>query len=284
MRLLNMNLGFKLAACQMMVAGNMEENTGKALRLLEEAARGKADVAVLPEMFNCPYGSGRFREYARKASESETLNAISTKAREFGMYVIAGSIPEEDDGRFYNTCFVYDRSGKLIGRHRKLHLYDVDLKGKIRFMESETLSPGNDITVVDTEFCRIGIGICYDIRFPEQARLMALRDAEVLVYPGVFNTVTGEAHWELLTRMRAVDNQTYVAAVSAARDNSSSYKSYGNSMVAGPWGNVLCRAGEDEEVVYADIDPSEIVRVRNELPLLKHRRKDIYRLESGKMT
>lgn len=277
-----MNKGFKLAACQMEVAGTSEENTERALRVLEKAARGKADIAVLPEMFNCPYGSGRFKEYAQNASESSSLREVSHKAAELGIYVFAGSIPEEEDGRIYNSCFVFDRDGKVIGRHRKLHLYDVDIKGGIRFIESETLAQGSDITVVDTEYCRIGVGICYDIRFPELARLMAIEGAEMLIFPSVFNTVTGNAHWELLVRTRAVDNQTYVAAVSAARDNSSSYKAYGNSMIADPWGNVMCRAGEGEEVIFADIDPSLISKVRNELPLLKHRREDIYRLEANK--
>lgn len=276
-----MKKGFRLAACQMEVAGNREENTARALLMLERAAQGKADVAVLPEMFNCPYDSGRFREYAQKAFRSDSLKAVSQKAAELGIYVFAGSIPEEENGNVYNTCFVFGRNGELIGRHRKLHLYDVDIEGGIKFRESATLAPGRDITVVDTEFCRVGVGICYDIRFPELSRLMALKGAEVLVFPGVFNTITGAAHWELLSRTRAVDNQTYVAMVSAARDNSSSYRAYGNSMVAGPWGNVICRAGEAEEIVFADIEPLEISRVRNELPLLRHRREDIYRLEAG---
>lgn len=277
-----MNKGFRLAACQLRVTGGREENTEKALQMLEKAALGGADMAVLPEMFNCPYGSGRFREYAQTASESNSLGAVSRKAAELGIYVFAGSIPEEENGLYYNSCFIFGRDGKQIGRHRKLHLYDVDIKDKISFVESETLSQGNDITVVDTEFCRIGVGICYDIRFPELSRLMTLEGAEVLVFPGVFNTVTGSAHWELLARTRAVDNQTYVAAVSAARDDTSSYRSYGNSMITGPWGDVLCRAGEGEEIIFADIEPAEINRVRNELPLLKHRRKDIYRLEAEK--
>lgn len=276
-----MKKGFRLAACQMDVAGSREENTEKALMLLEKAAYGKADVAILPEMFNCPYGSGRFREYAQKASESVSLKAVSQKSAELGIYVFAGSIPEEEDGNVFNSCFAFGRNGELLGRHRKLHLYDVDIEGGIKFTESASFTQGGDITIVDTEFCRIGIGICYDIRFPELSRLMALQGAELLAFPGVFNNVTGAAHWELLVRTRAVDNQTYVAAVSAARDNSSSYRAYGNTMVADPWGNVICRAGEPEEIVFADIEPAEISRVRNELPLLKHRREDIYRLEAG---
>lgn len=276
-----MSNGFRLAACQMKVAGNREENTAKALLMLERAAQGKADVAALPEMFNCPYGSGRFREYAQKASESFSLKAVSEKAAELGIYVFAGSIPEEEEGSVYNTCFAFGRDGGLIGRHRKLHLYDVHIEGGISFKESDTLAPGDDITVIETEFCRVGVGICYDLRFPELSRLMTLEGAEVLIFPGVFNTVTGAAHWELLVRTRAVDNQVCVAAISAARDDGSSYKAYGNSMVAGPWGNVISRAGDDEEIIFADVDLEEIARVRRELPLLKHRREDIYTLEKG---
>ena len=271
-----MTRGFRMALCQMDVVDHKEKNVAKALKMLDKAAIGGADVAVLPEMFNCPYDNSKFSEYAESIPDGQTVKAISQKARELGIYIVAGSIPEREGTSLYNTSLVFDRQGKNIGRHRKMHLFDIDIKGKIRFVESEVLSYGKEITVVDTEFCKIGIAICYDVRFPELSRLMALEGAEVIIIPGAFNMVTGPAHWELLIRTRALDNQVYVAAASPARSLTASYTAYGNSMVASPWGSVIQRASEKEEIVFADIDAHELDRIRRELPLLKHRRVDLY--------
>lgn len=273
--------GFRLALCQMDVVDSKGSNVAKALEMLEKAADGGADVAVLPEMFNCPYDNSKFDEYAETIPASPTAAAISQKAAELGIYVVAGSIPERDGRSLYNTCLVFDRKGKIIGQHRKMHLFDIDIKGKIRFVESEVLSYGNKFTVVQTEFCKIGIAICYDIRFPELCRLLALEGSEVIIVPGAFNMVTGPAHWELLIRTRALDNQVYLAAASPARSNTASYTAYGNSMVASPWGNVIQRASEKEEIIFADMDPAELDRIRRELPLLKHRRTDLYDIQKS---
>ncbi len=273
-----MTKDFRLALCQMDVVDCKQTNVAKALQMLDKAADGGAAVAVLPEMFNCPYDNKKFGEYAESMPDSPTAGAISKKAAELGIYVVAGSIPERDGTNLYNTCFVFGREGAILGRHRKMHLFDIDVKGKIRFMESEVLSSGGDSTIVETEFCKIGIAICYDIRFPELSRLMALEGAEVIIIPGAFNMVTGPAHWELLIRARALDNQVYVAAASPARSLTASYTAYGNSMVASPWGSVLQRTSEKEAIVFADIGAEEIDRVRRELPLLKHRRTDLYEL------
>ena len=271
-----MTRGFRMALCQMDVVDHKEKNVAKALKMLDKAAIGGADVAVLPEMFNCPYDNSKFSEYAESIPDGQTVKAISQKAGELGIYIVAGSIPEREGTSLYNTSLVFDRQGKNIGRHRKMHLFDIDIKDKIRFVESEVLSYGKEITVVDTEFCKIGIAICYDVRFPELSRLMALEGAEVIIIPGAFNMVTGPAHWELLIRTRALDNQVYVAAASPARSLTASYTAYGNSMVASPWGSVIQRASEKEEIVFADIDAHELDRIRRELPLLKHRRVDLY--------
>lgn len=271
-----MTKNFRLALCQTDVVDDKNANIAKAVKMLEKAAEGGADIAVLPEMFNCPYDNSKFGEYAETIRDSRTAEAISKEAQKRGIYIVAGSIPEKDGSDIYNTCLVFGKSGELIGRHRKMHLFDIDVKGKIRFVESEVLTSGKDVTVIDTEYCKVGIAICYDIRFPELSRLMALEGAEVIIIPGAFNMVTGPAHWELLIRTRALDNQVYVAAASPARGLKASYTAYGNSMVASPWGSVVARASEKEEIVFADIDADEIGRIRNELPLLKHRRTDLY--------
>lgn len=269
---------FKLAVCQMEVADNKKENISRALRMIKTVAENNAQVAVLPEMFNCPYDNGKFRAYAEGGEGAETLEAISKAAKEYGLYIVAGSIPELDGGRVYNSSFIFGRKGEVIGRHRKMHLFDVQIAGKLSFKESSTLAPGDRVTVVDTEFCKIGVAICYDIRFPELLRLMALKGAKLVVVPAAFNMVTGPAHWEPLIRIRAVDNQVYMVAASPAQSESASYKAYGNSMVVEPWGGILSRAGYGEEIIYAAIDLDQVDKVRNELPLLEHRRTDIYEI------
>lgn len=212
----------------------------------------------------------------KKKEDSRTLNAISEAAKKLNLYIIAGSIPELDNNKLYNSSFIFDEYGKIIGSHRKMHLFDIDIPGKITFKESETLSAGNKITVLDTELCKIGVAVCYDIRFTELLRIMALKGAELIVIPGAFNMTTGPAHWETLIRGRAIDNQLYMAAVSPARNETLSYVAYGNSMVVDPWGKILERAGESEEIIYVDIDLAKVKEVRDELPVLKNRRGDIY--------
>ena len=267
--------GFKLALCQMNVVDNKDLNVTKAVNMIMDAAC-HADMVVLPEMFNCPYDNSKFREYAESAENSMTLHKISQAAEKAGVYVVAGSIPEVENSKIYNSSFIFRGDGEVIGVHRKLHLFDIDVPGKIAFKESETLTAGNGITVVDTEFCRVGVAICYDVRFPELSRLMTNMGAELVVVPGAFNMTTGPAHWEVLMRARAVDNQVYVAAASPARNENSSYVAYGNSMIVDPWGNTLKRADADETIIYANVDLSKVKDVRDELPLLKNRRKDLY--------
>jgi predicted amidohydrolase len=262
----------------MKVVDDKDINIDKAVNMIETSARNKADVVVLPEMFNCPYESGKFSEYAECLDNGKTMKSISRAAREFGVHIIAGSIPEISGGRIYNTCVVFDDNGDIIGKHRKVHLFDISIPGKIEFKESDTLGAGNGITVVETRLCKIGIAICYDVRFPELFRLMALKGAQIIVVPAAFNMTTGPVHWELLMRTRAVDNQIFVAAVSPARDENAAYVAYGNSMVVDPWANILTRLDGEENIVYSDLDLSQITRIRNELPLIKHRRTDMYDL------
>jgi len=267
---------FEVAVCQMLVTESKERNIDNAVEMLEIAAENGAQLALLPEMFICPYNSSLFSLYAENMESSKTLSAISNIAKKHNMYIAAGSIPEKYEDHLFNTCFVFDAKGNIIGRHRKTHLFDIDIPGKITFKESDSLSAGDNITVVDTEYCKIAVAICYDIRFPEFIRMAALKGAKLLVVPAAFNMTTGPAHWELLMRTRALDNQLYIAAASPARDETASYIAYGNSMIVDPWGMVLSRAGTGKEIIYMDIDLDEVEKIRMELPLLKHRRTDIY--------
>ena len=266
----------KLALCQMNVVDDKETNLKKAGSMIADSADNNADFIVLPEMFNCPYSNDKFIEYAEEETDSYTLNKISKLAKTHNVYILAGSVPEREDGKIYNTSYLFDKNGSIIAKHRKMHLFDIDVKDRITFKESDVLTAGDEFSVADTEFGRIGIGICYDVRFVELARIMAEKGALVLFYPGAFNQTTGPAHWELLFRSRALDNQVFCVGVAPALNMDASYHSYGHSIVANPWGEVIAQADEKEELIICEIDLSEIKKVREEIPVLKNKRKDLY--------
>lgn len=265
----------RVALIQMPVTPDKQENISCACRAIRKAACNGVDVAVLPEMFCCPYENSCFRAYGERAG-GPAQQALSALAGELGLYIVGGSIPELEGDKVYNTSYVYGRKGELLAKHRKVHLFDINVAGGQRFMESDTLSPGNAITTFETEFGICGLCICFDLRFEELARCMCLRGAKVLFVPAAFNMTTGPAHWELLFRQRAVDNQCFTVGVSPARDETASYVAYGNSLAVDPWGTVLCRAGAEETILYADLDMGRLEAVRAQLPILSARRTDLY--------
>ena len=265
----------RTALIQMSVTADREANIAAACRYVREAAAHGADFAVLPEMFCCPYENSCFRPYGEEAG-GPAQAALSALAAELGIYIVGGSIPELEGGQIYNTCYVYDRQGRQIARHRKVHLFDINVPGGQQFKESDTFSPGDTITTFETEFGTMGLCICFDLRFEELARCMCLRGAKVIFVPAAFNMTTGPAHWELLFRQRAVDNQCFTVGVSPARDEHASYVSYGNSLASDPWGTVLCRADGEETILYADLDLTRLEAVRTQLPILSARRTDLY--------
>ncbi|KAG2229108.1 hypothetical protein INT48_000950, partial [Thamnidium elegans] len=198
--------------------------------------------------------------------------------RNYDVKYYGGSIPEKEEtsGKIYNTLTAYDPTGKMIAKHRKVHLFDIDVPGKIKFKESDTLSEGDWLTHIDTKYGKLGVGICYDMRFPEMATIAARKGCLAMIYPGAFNLTTGPLHWELLQRARAVDNQMYVAACSPARDLNANYLAWGHSTVVNPKGAVIATTEESETIVYADIDPEQVKEVRTNIPLYDQRRFDIY--------
>lgn len=266
---------FRLAVVQLQVTSVKADNLSRARRLVKEAAGQGGNVVLLPECFNSPYGTGFFSSYSERIP-GESTQVLSEIAKENKVYLVGGSIPEEDGGKLYNSCVVFDPEGKMLLKHRKIHLFDISVPGKIHFQESETLSPGNSLSMFDTPFCKIGVGICYDIRFAELAQLYCRKGCQLLVYPGAFNMTTGPAHWELLQRARAVDNQVFVATASPARDETASYVAWGHSTVVSPWGEVISKAGPEEEVIYADIDLQYLAEIRQQIPITTQRRHDLY--------
>ncbi|XP_043985657.1 omega-amidase NIT2 [Gambusia affinis] len=266
---------FRLAVVQLQVSSVKADNLSKVRRLVKEAAGQGSKVVLLPECFNSPYGTSFFSKYAEKIP-GESTQMLSEVAKENKLHLVGGSIPEEDGGKLYNTCAVFGPEGELILKHRKIHLFDIDIPGKICFQESETLSPGNSLSTFDTPFCRVGVGICYDMRFAELAQLYNRKGCQLLVYPGAFNMTTGPAHWELLQRGRALDNQMYVATASPARDEAASYVAWGHSTVVNPWGEVIAKAGPEESIIYADIDLQYLADIRQQIPIGSQRRDDLY--------
>lgn len=267
----------RAALIQMPVTADKRENIETACRKIREAKARGTDVAVLPEMFCCPYDNACFRSFG-EAGGGEAQAALSALAAELQIYVVGGSLPELEDEKVYNTSYVYGPQGTVLARHRKVHLFDIDVKGGQRFMESDTLSPGNAVTTFETEFGTMGLCVCFDLRFEELARCMCLRGARCIFVPAAFNMTTGPAHWELLFRQRAVDNQCFTVGVAPARDESASYVSYGNSIAVDPWGTVLCRAGAEKAILYADLELSRLEDVRRQLPILAARRTDLYEI------
>ena len=269
----------KIAAIQMSTVADKMENVRTVKTYLEKIKDENPDFVILPEMFCCPYQTENFPIYAEKEG-GPIWQQLSGYAKQYGIYLIGGSMPEKDaEGNVYNTSYIFDREGKQIGKHRKVHLFDIDVKGGQTFKESDTLTAGDSDTVFDTEFGKIGVMLCFDIRFPELSRMMVNDGAKVIFVPAAFNMTTGPAHWELSFRTRALDNQIYMVGCAPARDVSAGYISWGHSIVTDPWGRVTGMLDENEGILLAELDMDYEEQVREELPLLKSRRKDMYKLE-----
>ena len=266
---------FKLAVIQIRTELDKALTMEKAERMVNEAAKNGAKVIVLPEMFNCPYSPKYFRKFAN-AENGESVEKMSHWAKENGIILVGGTIPETDGDKLYNTCFVFNEQGKIIARHRKVHLFDVDIEGGVCFKESKNFAAGNDITVFDTSLGKMGVMVCFDIRFPEMVRTMAKRGAEVVFCPAQFNMTTGPAHWELSVRARAIDNEIYFVGASAARYENFDYECWGHSTVAGPFGTVEAACDEKEQILYCYIDLNTVDSVRQQLPTFMNLREDVY--------
>ena len=269
----------KIAAIQMPTVTDKMENVRAVKTYLEKIKDEKPDCVILPEMFCCPYQTENFPVYAEEEN-GPVWQQLSAYAKQYGIYLIGGSMPEKDaEGNVYNTSYIFNREGKQIGKHRKAHLFDIDVKGGQTFKESDTLTAGDRDTVFDTEFGKMGVMLCFDIRFPELSRMMVNDGAKVIFVPAAFNMTTGPAHWELSFRTRALDNQIYMVGCAPARDITAGYISWGHSIVTDPWGRVTGMLDEKEGVLLAELDMDYEDQVREELPLLKSRRKDMYQLE-----
>ena len=265
----------KVAIIQIQTGPDKTSNLLKTAELFASIKNHQANLILLPEMFQCPYSLESFPIFAEDILTGETSLFLSNLAREYGTFLVGGSIPEKKGNRYYNTSIVYNPSGEIIGIYRKTHLFDVDFEN-LHFQESSVLNPGNTPLLIDTPWGKIGILICYDLRFPELIRLYALRGAFMVAVPAAFNPITGPLHWEVLFRARAIDNQVYLLGASPAPYPNASYQAYGHSLIVDPMGRVLEQLGNEEAIIIKDIDLSLVDQARQRLPLLKHRRLDLY--------
>ena len=261
----------RVAVVQMVSGHVVADNLERARLRVLEAARGGAALVVLPEYFALmgmadtdklavaePFGHGPMQD------------AVAQMAREAGVWLVAGTLPlaGQNPGRVRNSCLVFSPAGECVARYDKIHLFGFSGLGE-RYCESGTIEPGDTPVAVDTPLGRLGLSVCYDLRFPELYR--RLGEMTALVLPAAFTAVTGEAHWEVLLRARAIENQCYAIAAAQGGVHSSGRRTHGHSMIIDPWGRIVAELPEDEGVLWADLDPALLASVRNRLPALRHR-------------
>ncbi|MCG8570868.1 MAG: carbon-nitrogen hydrolase family protein [Spirochaetes bacterium] len=264
---------FKTALCQNKPGYDKKANIERALIMLDQAVNEYAKLIIFPEMFFYPYEIKNIPAVAEQ--NFETLKIFQKKAKEYQVHLCTGSMAIQENDQIYNRAYLIDPTGQIILEYSKMHLFDVDLPS-LKVLESSVFTPGNELKVAKTDLGKIGLLICFDIRFPELARKLTLMGAEMIIVPAAFNTTTGPAHWHINMRMRAVENQVYLAAVSPARNSHTKYHAYGHSLLIDPWGEIKAEADIDEEIIYGNIDLDYLAEIRSRLPLLKHRRPELY--------
>ena len=261
------------AAIQMSAGRDKRSNLERAQRLIRLAVARGAELVALPEVFNWRGKRGEERA-AAETLEGETLGLMAKVARELKIHLVAGSISEQAPGqtKTFNTSVLLGPDGARLALYRKIHLFDVDLPGRVTVKESDAKVAGAEVVCAATALGGIGLSVCYDIRFPELYRQLAYCGAQIITVPSAFTFPTGEAHWEVLIRARAIENQCYVIAPAQFGPNVHGFSDYGNSMIVDPWGRVLARAADQEGLVVAPVDLDYLERVRRELPALEHNR------------
>ena len=266
---------YTAAAIQMRTGSDRAANLARAEALVREAATRGARLVVLPEVFTWR-GPAAGEATVAEPVPGPTTARLGALAKELGLWLVAGSLHERAAGepRVFNTSCLFDPRGEILVRYRKIHLFDVDLPGRVAVQESATRAPGAEVVTAPTEVGTLGLSICYDLRFPELYRRLARAGAEVLLVPSAFTFPTGAAHWEVLVRARAIENQCWVVAADQAGTSPQGFADWGDSMIVDPWGRVVARAGDGEAVVTAEIDLDDLARVRRELPALAHARLD----------
>jgi len=268
----------RVACVQMTSRTDKAANLATAERLVAQAAASGADVVVLPEKWNAIGDSALYHSTAEPLEGGESVTAMSEWARRHGITLVGGSIAERREGRekLSNTSLVFDPDGQVVALYRKIHLFDVEVGGVI-YRESEAEEPGEEPVVAEAEDWRIGLSVCYDVRFPELYRILALEGAHLVTVPAHFTTPTGKDHWHVLLRARAIENQLYVAAAAQIGETLPGKPAYGRSLIVDPWGLVVAQAPDEETVISAELDRAHLETIRAKLPSLANRQSNAYR-------
>jgi predicted amidohydrolase len=272
----------RVACVQLNSTDSKAENIERAEALVGRAAATGADLIVLPEKWTGIGPPDFMRSLAESLEEGETVEAMSGWARRHGVTLVGGSIVERRGGRekLSNTCVVFDPQGEIQAVYRKIHMFDVEVGGQV-YRESETEEPGETTVTTEVEGWKLGLTVCYDLRFPELYRVLAVEGAEVVTVPAAFTLFTGKDHWELLLRARAVENQCYVVAANQWGSFADGKAAYGRSLIADPWGVVLAEAPDEDCVISAEIDRGRMEDIRRRLPSLANRQPGAYRSPTG---
>ncbi len=261
----------RVAAIQMVSGANVDENLAQAGRLIEQAAARGAQLVALPEYF-CIMGMKDTDKVAVREAEGDgpIQNFLSSTAKKHGMWIVGGSAPLvcDDPGKVRNSSLVYDAAGQQVARYDKIHLFGFQM-GDEHYHEARTIEPGDTPVTVDTPFGRLGLSICYDLRFPELYR--AMKDVDIILVPSAFTETTGRAHWETLLRARAIENLAYVLAPAQGGRHANGRETHGDSMIIDSWGVVLDRLRRGAGVVMADVNLDRMQGLRRNLPALTHR-------------
>jgi predicted amidohydrolase len=264
----------RVALCQSNCGEDVAANERQIFDLLDVAGNSGVDLAALPEVWPCQ-GSAQQVRAAAEALDGPRVQRLAEVALRNGMWIHGGSVLELDGDRVFNTSVLFDRGGQLVATYRKIHLFDADPPGGVPSRESFVFAPGDEVVTANTEFGRVGLTICYDVRFPELFRQLVVGGATIVFVPAAFRFETGKDHWDVLLRARAIEDQAFVVAAAQwgtwgppGRER----RNYGNSMVVDPWGRVVARATDGVGVTVAELDLSEVAGVRESLPALRHRR------------
>lgn len=264
---------FRAAAVQMVASDDKAANLQEAEGRVRQAAAEGARVIALPEVFIWRGNKKLEREFAEPIP-GPTSRKMAELARELNIFLLAGSILEAipSSAKVYNTSLLFDPSGNLLAQYRKIHLFDVDLANGTSLRESATREFGAETAVADLGFCKAGLSVCYDLRFPELYRRLANDGVDLIFAPSAFTAYTGQAHWEALLRARAIENQVYMIAPDQFGKSPRSFETHGHSMIVDPWGKILAERADGAGVISAEIDLDYLAQIRAELPALKHRR------------
>lgn len=267
---------YKIALVQMDTQNDKGKNMEAALCWIDEAAAENVRLICFPEVMNL-IGKNVGEGGGRESVPGYATERLMEKAKEYGIYIHGGSVTEEIPGerRSYNTSVLINPQGEIAAEYRKLHTFDITLSDGRPFRESDRVHPGEEIVTVETELGTMGMSICYDVRFPELYRLLAVAGAQIIFVPSSFTLETGKDHWEPLLRARAIENGCYIIAAGQT-GRKPAYTAYGNSMIVNPWGVVTARAGEQSGILYGEIDLGYLGQIRNQMPSLENRRTDVY--------